>query len=207
LDTEIYIAYTLARAAARVLGDDFDLAKAQPSLGYDPHNVEAEERMSSQPHIYRQQGVPRGILENAIEALIVREADGASRVMSFLEFERELDQADSVVGGAVRRIRYLMADFHPGQRPVLWRVLLATASIYQAIGLLSDRGHTDAALPDLKEVLRFSREERRSFDWRGPQSSISSEEAVDSSFNAVDAYLARTLDQDLQRIVRSTHAS
>jgi hypothetical protein len=101
LDTEIYIAYTLARAAARVLGDDFDLAQAQPALAYDPHNVEAEERISSEPQVYRQQGVPRGILDNALEALIVREADGASRVMSFLEFERQLDQADSVVAGAV----------------------------------------------------------------------------------------------------------
>jgi hypothetical protein len=100
-----------------------------------------------------------------------------------------------------------MIDFHPAERPVLWRVLLATASIYRAIGLLSERGHTDAALPDLKQVLRFSRKESQSFDWRSPQSSMPSEEAVDNSFNAVDAYLARTIDQDLQRIVRSTHAS
>jgi hypothetical protein len=205
LDTDFHLTYVLARQAARSLGDDFDIAAlGSKALEYDPHSNKAETLTSKRADIYWQQGVPRGILENAVEALLVKEADGTSRVMTFLEFEQHLTrEEDSIIKSAIGRIRYLFADFHPKERPILWRLLLVNACIYRVLQILADRDHAQTQYPDLKKLLRMPVAERKLFDWRSDRNNESEAAAIDEPFAAVDAYLEQKIDQELVRIVRS----
>jgi hypothetical protein len=204
LDTDIHITYVLGRQAARSLSDDFDIAAVGPKrLEYDPHNEKAETLAPKRPQVYWQQGVPRGIFENAVEALLMKEADGASRVMTFLEFEQQLTgEEETTVKSAIGRIRYLLADFHPKERPILWRLLLVNACIYRALQLLSDRGHGEQYL-DLKGLLRMPADDRKLFDWRSDKHNESESAAVDQPFAAVDEYLEQKVEQELVRVVHA----
>ena len=70
LDTQLRIAYAIARQALRSMADDFEIARAGSApLEYDPHSEMPDPH---RPQVYWQQGIPRGILENAVESLIVR---------------------------------------------------------------------------------------------------------------------------------------
>jgi hypothetical protein len=195
LDPEIYLLYSLARQAGRVLSDDFTLAKLSPVCRYDPHDDDARRLSKTDPATYWQQGVPRGILDNAIDALLVKDGDGC-RIMSFLEFEAVRHDEQSAAGLALARIGYLFKEFHPQQRPVLWRLLLATASIYRAIGLISEREHGRAPMGDAVRLLVLPQDERAQFAWQGDGQQAAS--AAD--FEAVDSYLLRELEKVIRRI-------
>lgn len=132
LDPLIHWQYTLCKLLADTFTDDFDLARLKPILPYHPHVDDAEEQRRQKPAVYWQQGIPRGILDNAVTALIVNNPDGAT-VMSYNQFEAKMDNAETDIAICFKRISYLFEDFHPGTRPVLWRVLLAQAYLYRAL--------------------------------------------------------------------------
>lgn len=200
LEPEIRLMYALARQAGRVIGDDFDLARCGTTpLAYDPHSERAQELAQTQPAVYLQQGVPRGILDNAIESLLLRESGASPRVMSYLEFENARSLQDSPTRNAFDRIEYLLADFHPRTRPVFWRVLLATANIYRALMLVADRGAQNAVSLSATQLLAALDSEQASFDWREDRNAVQDGEAVVKAYAAVDAYLNQTLAQPIQR--------
>lgn len=200
LDPEIRLIYSLARQAERVISDDFLLARAvSPELAYEPHKPDAQLLRASNPARYWQQGVPRGILDSAVETLLVKDSEEQRRVMSFLEFEVARKQTDSVVGKALERISYLFVNFHPGERPILWRVLLATASIYRSIGLLANREHARKGWPDAEHLLLMSDEETKAFDWRADRNNEAQDFEVSAASVAVKNYLVRELKEAVSR--------
>lgn len=200
LDPEIQLIYTLARQAGRVISDDFELARVtSPELAYEPHTTEVELLRSSSPAMYWQQGVPRGILDSAVETLLVKDGEESRRVMSFLEFEAARKQVDNVAGKALERIGYLFVNFHPKERPILWRILLATASIYRSIGLLAEREHSRQGQPDTEHLLLMSDEESNAFDWRADKSNEPQGQEVCAASLAVRAYLMRELQNPVSR--------
>jgi hypothetical protein len=199
LEPEIRLLYGLARQAERVICDDFELAKSDAaSLEYKPHSEHAPNLFKTQPAVYAQQGVPRGILDNAIESLLVRES-GSPRVMSFLEFENVRSIEDSHTRKAFERIEYLLADFHPRTRPVFWRVLLATACLYRALTLVADRNAPNSTPLSVTQLLTFTETEWSSFDWREERNSSEDGDAVSQARAAVYAYLKRALAQMIER--------
>lgn len=200
LDPEIPLIYTLARQAVSVISDDFELARVtKPELPYAPHDSEAESLRVINPAQHWQQGVPRGILDSAVEAILVKDGAESHRVMSFLEFEAIRKQVDSAAGKALNRIDYLFVNFHPKDRPVLWRVLLATASIYRSIGLLAEREHSRQALPDVEHLLLMSDEDCKAFDWRANKSNEALGQEVAAASLAVRTYLIRELKKPVSR--------
>lgn len=200
LEPEIRLMYGLARQAGRAFGDDFDLAKSGTTpLEYEPHSDRAQSLRETQPAIYWQQGVPRGILDNAIESLLVREGAAPSRVMSFLEFETARGTQDAATKNAFERIEYLLIDFHPRTRPVLWRVLLATASVYRALTHVADRSAPSALSLTAAQLLATADSERASFDWRDNSGNPEDGHAVDQAHAAAAAYLTQTLAHSTQR--------
>ncbi len=207
LEPGIRLMYGLARHAGRVIGDDFDLAQAGATpLAYEPHHEHAQSLMQSQPAVYWQQGVPRGILDNAIESLLLRESGAAPRVMSFLEFENARTEQDGPTWNACERIAYLVADFHPRTRPVFWRVLLATASIYRALMRVADRNTQNIAALSAAQLLETVDAERASFDWRADKNDADEGRAIEHAHAAVAAYLKQsvtpTVERDLAAMAR-----
>lgn len=203
LDPDIYLVYVLARQASRVLADDFELAKLNdPSLQYEPHKAAPANPNAEDASIYVQQGVPKGILENAIEALLIKDGETNLRVMSFREFESALSDPSTVVHASLTRIRYLLEDFHPGARPVLWRLLLATASIYRAIGVLAEQQSAPWSDLHAKHLLLMPDEQKECYNWRLPNDTNSTLESA-AAFTAVEAYLVRELERPIERITRT----
>lgn len=200
LDPEIHLIYVLARQAARVISDDFELARAAlPELSYQPHTPTAEALRTFNPATYWQQGVPRGILDSAIQTLLVKEDDGSRRVMSFLEFEAARKNVDGAVGGALERIGYLFVNFHPKERPVLWRILLATACIYSSIVTLAEREHLRATSPNTTNLPQLLHVDFDAFDWRVDKGNASEAQDISVAVQAVRSYLSRELDETVTR--------
>lgn len=170
LDPEIHRVYLLLRLDAHLLADDFEVAKAGGvRLAYDPHHGSAQERVNSEPRIYYQQGIPQGIFDNVVECLLVREGDGSRRVMSYLEYEQAVNSAETNgLAVAQKRVRYLFADFHPRERPVLWRLLLAKAGIYRGILAILHHPQRNSAFDvDAVRVARIADEDRGGLSWMG----------------------------------------
>lgn len=180
LDTRVYKKYLVARCLYEVLGDDFDLAKACRIDGYDPHKDTTPEERDADPSRLRKQGVPEGILANAVDALVCVDAQQRDRLRTFGEFERAYFE-DAPVKAAVQRIAYLFeGNFTAESRPVLWGALLAQAHLYEH--LLSIFEKDDRPVP-------------KRFEWR--RDSQANEVASVAIFEGSRAYATRALEKAL----------
>lgn len=177
IDPNIQWQYTLVRVLMDSFTDDFEMAgqtgevniERRDWIEYRPHAAEAPERRLREPQKHWQQGIPRGILEDAVTALIVDE----ERIMDFIEFQAKRDDGKSDVYRAFNRIGYLFSEFHPQTRPVLWRVLVAQAGLYEAVLRAPRHGGLDEKT--LGDVLRV---DLTRLDWR-TRSNSGSQDRVD----------------------------
>ena len=85
-------------------------------------------------------------------------------------------------------------NFHPKTRPVLWRILITQAHIYQA--LLRTRemkisAPDDRFAPSLLKPI--SEEDRLTFDWRQRSEEATDEEVLSQPFEAALAHLRKYL--------------
>ncbi len=192
VDSHINHQYLLAKWLYISFTDDFRLASMEPSLEYDPHTKERQERREAHPQKYWRQGIVAGRLDNAVEALIVREPNGILRCMSFGEFEDIYNDPDKT--GKFDAFRDVFMNFHPKTRPVLWRILITQAHIYQA--LLRTREIKISASDDryAPRLLKpISEEARLNFDWRQRSEEATNEEVLCQPFEAALAYLREAL--------------
>jgi hypothetical protein len=209
VDTHLHRQYVIGKQVIASFGDDFDLAKlTTPRLVYDPHNADAHQLRHIQPDIYWQQGIPAGILDNAAESLIAKDADGGAHVMSFAEFETEYARADSTVRRAFDRISYLFDGFHPRTRPVLWRLILAQAALYRVLlkmprDRMPEDGTSNEMVEQLRRLAAFSDGERTQLDWRQAGEEVEDAAVLVQPFEAVDAYVAQHLQRALGKIGRT----
>lgn len=205
LDPSMRLIYLLARQASRILSDDFALANCEGFvLPYDPHAADAEQRATTEPAAYVQQGVPSGILDIAAEALLIHDKDAPTRVASYMEFEHARRDPTTQIGRAFARIEYLVCDFHPRERPVLWRVLLTIASLHRAIGMAADREQLELSRPSAQALLFLPESELPVLDWRSNKAS--NEPQIVAGHEAVNAYLLRALKQPVEACLDSLFA-
>lgn len=134
VDVRIKAQYDLARVLYRSFRDDHDLAEQKPLIDY--------------PQAKRQQGVLWGKLDNALEAMTPLDKEGAPQLISFGRFEALYKEPE---GEPLRELGYLLVGFHPKTHPVLWRMLLAQAQIYETL-IAIHRSHGDE--PELSTDLR-----------------------------------------------------
>jgi hypothetical protein len=184
VDPEVRTLYLMAKQLYVTWNASFDLASAEPKIPYDPDNKNAWQLAHTDPACYARQHVVMGQLDQAIDGVTVG-AEDARRVMTYGEFEQAYSDKKSPVRSSAAIVRDLFDGFHPDERPVLWRILLAEAHIYRALVRTFD--------PDSPETVRppeaISVEERKKFDWRLPGSTVSFEDAVETPFRAVRRYL------------------
>jgi hypothetical protein len=192
VDPHINNQYSLAQWLYNSFTLDFTLASMEPSLEYDPNHREWQEKQKTHPEKYWKQGIMAGRLDNAVEVLIVREPHGIVRCMSFGEFEDVYNGANT--NAKFDAIRDIFMDFHPKTRPVLWRILIAQAHIYQALLrtremkiISSDESLVPKLLKPISEV------DRLKFDWRRRSEEATDEEVLSQPFEAAYAYLRESL--------------
>jgi hypothetical protein len=198
LDPYLHCRYYLAKQLYMSFADDFDLARVPGArLDYDPHADDAERHKLVRPEVYWQQGVPIGILDNAVQALIVTDQDGLARVMTYGEFEAACRDEKSAVGPAIDRIDYLFQEFHPRTRPVLWRVLVAQAHLYRALLRMSSGEPLDR---QLAEAAEYPADERKNFDWRQREDEVADRDVLEAPFTTAAAYLRPHLKLILTKV-------
>jgi hypothetical protein len=208
LDRRIFTQYSLAKEVYDTFSGDFRLALLTPELPYDPESPGAKDKRAANPQVYWKQGIHRGLVDIAAESLVVTEPGSIGRVKSFGEFEQECLTPGTPINKTFQRLEYLIRDFHPATRPVLWRMLIVHAHLYQALLLAhgSAGGLTRAAL-------HIPAKERAAYDWRQPAErapgQVSEQTAVGEPFALAEKYLGDRIgflfgDPELQRVTVSS---
>ncbi|HVT11028.1 MAG TPA: hypothetical protein VHE55_02070 [Fimbriimonadaceae bacterium] len=137
LEPWIHIVYALCESAYYSFTDDFKLAEGCPTiegsrLEYAPNEPDWQARRRADPKVHWRQGFPIGVLDQIIDAMAVREEDGY-RIVNFGEFDERIAPTKSFALAAD-----VFIGFHPGDRPVLWRILLAQYHLHSAIQIAAD---------------------------------------------------------------------
>jgi hypothetical protein len=160
LEPRIREQYELLKLLFLSFTRDFDLALCAPALAYHPDRAASGEPerdllLREEPGVYSRQGLFRGNVEVAIDALIRTVGHSAAdsksgaveRCKTFGEFLAEFDEPGSPVSGILPDLDELFAGFHPGRKPVLWRVLVAQVLLYDAfLGVESDPAELEPLL-------------------------------------------------------------
>ena len=144
LEPDIRRQYEMLKLLFYSFGSDFDIADVEPKLPYDPDAADPGEPdrdrlLASQPQVYARQGLYRGSLDIVVESLLCAD-DGKSedesrrfeRCMTFGEFLTAFDKRGSKIDAIRPELDELFLGFHPQTRPVLWRVLVGQALLYDA---------------------------------------------------------------------------
>jgi hypothetical protein len=142
LDHKIVARYQLIKCVAKAFRDDFKFAKLEPAIPYDPEDIYEKTNEPKE----RKQGLHAGRLDNAAEALIVKEED---RCMSWGEFTEKYkkvkDKDDNPFDGLVRAFK----DFDSEDSPVLWRILVTQYYLYYALTCACDEEQESKNCPEI----------------------------------------------------------
>jgi hypothetical protein len=191
VDAGINHQYFMAKMIYMLFSEDFALARTEPHLEYDPDNKEWRKMRESHPEKYWQQGIRAALLDNAIEALIIRESKGISRCMSFGEFTDRYMDPDLQM--RFETVKDVFLNFHPKTRPVLWRILITQAHLYEALQRTREISNKPQEQLETKIIIPFSKENRGKLDWRQTNDEATDEEVLNQPFQAALTYLQRSL--------------
>ncbi len=97
VDPKINVQYALMKRLYHSFTDDFDLARMEPVIAYDPNMSDLAQASNPNQIKYHRQGLFIGRLDNVIDALIVQTSDNLSRCMSFGEFEAAFETEGSLI--------------------------------------------------------------------------------------------------------------
>jgi hypothetical protein len=136
LDRRISHQYILAKLLYISFTEDFVLAQ-RTGDAYEPFASGWEGKRLKEPEKYWRQGLTLGRLDVAIERMVKRMPDGIERCMSFGEFESafytDLGDKARTFGALVD----MFLNFHPEQRPILWRILVVQAHLHAKLMAIS----------------------------------------------------------------------
>lgn len=196
VEKSIAAEYTLAKKLFITFTDDFELARCEPAVQYDPHSrllagSQGNSLLDGAPEVYWKQGVVLGDVETAAQSLLVDSGDGRpARVKSYSEFDKEMENSDSDVAQAMQNIRYLFLWFHPARRPVLWRILVVQACLYNTFLNLRD-AKLAGKIPSSKPLTLIPASERDQMDWIGPDDTAWDKDLLGVSFESARRYLQK----------------
>jgi hypothetical protein len=140
---------------------------------------------------YHNHKIYRGLLDNAIEALLIQTPNNSEKIMSFGEFEKKY--FDSDISGPFEAISSLFLNFHPRTKPSVWMILIAQAHIYQAIDnwARSESRYLENKLPIIKMMGLEDR--KKYFDWRYDHNESTDEEVFNKPFDTVKSYFDKKI--------------
>jgi hypothetical protein len=192
VDTHINSQYLLAKRLFISFTDDFEFARAEPTIEYDPNAEVPPKVENTNPEKYMRQAMFIGSLESLVDRFIVSESDGSQRCMTYGEFETVYYQ-DHEGAESFHEVAELFHNFHPKSRPVLWRILIAQAHIYEALIRtrqlkLSQSGESVTPL-----LIAIPAEEKSIFDWRDGNVNATDDEVLIQPFDVSQKYLRKYL--------------
>jgi hypothetical protein len=193
VDPHIKAQYLLAKQLYLSFTSDFKLARQRPALEYKPNAQGWKERRVDLPAIYWRQGLPVGRLDNAVSSLITSEGSGAFRCMSFGEFESMYHGSSAEVRKNFQPVIDIFLNFHPGARPVLWRILITQLYLYRAVIRVSESSYQEG-LNRSSLLEQIPEKDREAFDWRQSDAEAGDGEVLVNPFVAAECYLAENLE-------------
>jgi hypothetical protein len=164
VDETIRVRYQLLKLYSRSFTDDFDYAKLNPVIQYDPNSPQWQQLRKNSPQVYVRQGILVGDLESICDTMIVTDSQNRSRAMFFSEFETVV--SPSAGNTSLGEVLSLLTGFSRDQRPVIARMLIAQAVMAQLI--LSTYG-AEISIEDLTSRLRAivsSRTANQALEWQ-----------------------------------------
>ena len=212
LDQSINMQYILAKILYYTLSSSPELAQCEPTIPYDPDYIRIESKdltedekrriRTQYPEKYWLQGLKVGTLDILAESLILVNKDAESRIKSFGEFEQEFfERADTKTTDSKRFEVFttLFSYFHPKTRPVLWRVLITQAYLYNAIRNIRKSEDPDLANFDEVKKLFEIEETKLKCDWKQPDEEIPAEN-FEIPFKASENYVRNQLTNEVKQL-------
>src|SRR5215212_4260529 len=216
LDQAINIQYILAKILYYTFSSSPDLARSEPAVPYDPDQIGAEskgfdestkkERRAKYPERFWLQGLKVGTIDILAETLILSEkgSDNNIRIKSFGEFEQQFfKKGESAVShnGSNNTFEVfftIFSYFHPKTRPVLWRVLITQAYLYNAIKNIrnSEEKFNISTIDEFVKLFEIEKVKSKC-DWIQSHEVISDEE-FNTPFKAAENYLKVQLGDVLE---------
>lgn len=208
LSSNFYNHYVLVKILYQSFSKDYDHAKLEPKLDYDPYfvglndtsfstltqeqrQIEMRKRLQNEPQEYRRQGMVIGLVDIVTENLIeYDDHDNIYRIISFGEFTKKLE--DNEYQDIFKGIFHLFLKFHPRKNPVLWRILVTQALIHSVL-LNIDLQSTKTTFRS-EMFLKILKKHSTEFDWRTKEERKEIQEnSVFEPFHASAAYLENSL--------------
>ena len=188
LEPKIKNQYVMIKSISHFLSHDFKFADVEPKPKdkYDPHSKYPSNITNKSGR--RTQGIVQGRLDQIIEIFIIQENSNNNprrRVISYGEFENLYPEIRK--SGKLDIVVELFSDFHPARKPILWRILLAQAILYNSIIDINSK-------PSGSNILNYIKwytyeKQFEFFDWRNEdEMKLISDEDVDEPFRAIKNY-------------------
>lgn len=191
VDSHIASEYDYAKRLYVSLSDDFEFARVEPSLEYDPFSGCSDDVLRSDPARYRRQGVAIGSIDNAADALITDREAGRPAIMTLGQFATAISDKSSDVWRHVAEMVDIFTGFHPATRPVLWRSLITMAHLYRSFLATRDARMSRPTHGSLPWEC-FPPGSRTEFDWRA-EPTEAGDDIVDEPFDVAQSYLRKHL--------------
>lgn len=125
LDSQVRLRYFLLKISYYIMTDDFEFARLEPELAYDPNHQDWESLSEQDPGQYYRQALVIGHLDRLIDAFIVFE-NGSFRPLNYGEFENKYKH-DQQFKKEIICAKELLFKFGFRTRPILARALIAHA--------------------------------------------------------------------------------
>lgn len=202
LDHKINLQYMLAKKLYLTFTKDDDLAKLYPELDYKViYGKEGTEQRKQQPQKYRKQGFNFGRLDKLTSELMITDSKGIRRVITYDEFERKFEsersssdnKKDDDLYGEFTVPYRIFYDFHPNRLPVLWRILLTQARIYNIIKNISKLNDKEILTLNTQKLIEISKFNLNSLCWNNNYN-YSIEQYDKDPDKAVEKYLRNEFD-------------
>jgi hypothetical protein len=167
VDPEINMQYAIAKQIYIAITDDFEVARlGTVKLPYDPNSDRADELRQGDPRSYWRQGLFVGWLDRLLDALIISDSNGTPRCMRYGEFESAYNS--DALSAAVAPWAEIFLNFHPRERPILWRILLAQAHLYEALLRVRELKVEGTSAKGVSLLAPIQGDKRNVYDWRSP---------------------------------------
>src|ERR1044072_613687 len=127
VDKRISDQYSLAKWIYLCLTEDFELAEIEPALPYKPFTPGWETKRLASTREFWREGIGQGRLDAAVGEIIITDTAGQERVLTFGEFEKKFYAEDN---NQFHPFGDIFLNFHPADRPVLWRILITQALLF-----------------------------------------------------------------------------
>jgi hypothetical protein len=194
LDANIFDKFVVTNVLDDIICGHFDVAKEKPEIVYSPYardrlarKIDRTAKTKNPAFVY--QGLVRGEMQSLVESMIGDET--RNRVMGWSEFDTALKDTTSLLSKNCKPLRDLFWDFHPDNRPVLWRILIGYSLLSRALMENPDKPINAAALESA------SRDIAAKFDHR-PSSQRQGNSPAIAHLDAVRKYVTSRLDNERQ---------